>query len=100
MSMLKSVLKIRLFLVCFGTLMLAGCSSWGIFKASCAKPADFAAVVDNAPLKGPAGRDAPDTRAALTIPPLDTPEAPRPADAPCIDLPPKFTPAPPKRPQA
>jgi len=82
-------------------LVLAGCGtmrSW--FKASCAKPADFAAVVDNPPLKIPLGRDAPDTRSAITIPALDTPEAPRPADAPCIDLPPKFTPPAPKRPQA
>lgn len=82
-------------------LLLAGCgstSSW--FKVACAKPGDFAAVVDNPPLKIPAGRDAPDTRSALSIPPLETPEAPRPADNPCIDTPPKFTPAPPKRPQA
>ncbi|MBM4213341.1 MAG: hypothetical protein FJ179_06460 [Gammaproteobacteria bacterium] len=100
MSMLKPMRRIRGSVALFGALLLAGCSSWGIFKASCAKPADFVAVVDNAPLKIPAGRDAPDTRAALTIPPLDTPEAPRPADAPCIDMPPKFTPAPPKRPQA
>lgn len=100
MSMMRSVPKSRSFVLCCATLMLAGCSSWGIFKASCAKPADFAAVVDNGPLKIPAGKDAPDTRAALTIPPLDTPEVPRPADAPCIDMPPKFTPAPPKRPQA
>ncbi|MBM4233801.1 MAG: hypothetical protein FJ160_06425 [Gammaproteobacteria bacterium] len=96
MSMLRPMPRFRGLVVLLGAPLLAGCSFWGIFKASCAKPADFASVVDNAPLKIPAGRDAPDTRAALTIPPLDTPEAPRPADAPCIDLPPKFTPAPPK----
>lgn len=81
-------------------LALGGCGSWSMFKTTCAKPGDFAAVVDNPPLKIPAGRDAPDTRAALGIPTLDAPEAPRPADSPCIDTPPKFTPAPPKRPQA
>jgi uncharacterized lipoprotein len=79
-------------------LSVAGCGS--LFKATCAKPGDFASAVDNPPLRIPAGLDPPDTRAALTIPPLQTPEAPRPADAPCIDLPPVFNPAPPKRPQA
>ena len=79
---------------------LGGCSSWNVFKGTCAKPEDFAGVVDNPPLKIPPGRDAPDTRAALAIPALDAPEAPRPADSPCIDTPPKFTPPAPKRPQA
>jgi len=100
MSTRKSILKVRLLMVALGLMLLGGCSSWGLFQATCAKPADFAAVVDNPPLKIPAGRDAPDTRAALAIPPLDAPEVPRPADSPCIDTPPKFTPAPPKRPQA
>jgi len=81
--------------------LLASCSyTSALFKVSCAKPEDFAGAIDNPRLIIPPGRDAPDTRAALTIPPLETPEAPRPADNPCIDLPPKFTPAPPKRPQA
>lgn len=79
-------------------LLSAGCSS--MFAMSCAKPEDFANVEEKAPLKIPPGFDAPDTRAALTIPPLETPEAPRPADAPCLDSPPKFNPAPPRRPQA
>lgn len=93
-----SMPKTRFWVLAACVLPLAGCSSW--FKVSCAKPADFAGVVDNPPLTIPAGRDAPDTRSALTIPPLDTPEAPRPADSPCIDTPPKFTPPAPKRPQA
>lgn len=79
-------------------LLLSGCGS--LFAISCAKPEDFASVVENPPLKIPAGRDAPDTRSALSIPPLDSPEAPRPADAPCLDTPPKFAPAAPTRPQA
>jgi len=85
-------------LVCAAALVLAGCGSFSPFKVACAKPEDFAAAEENAPLRVPAGRDLPDTRSALRIPPLETPEAPRPADSPCIDTPPKFVQAPPQQP--
>jgi uncharacterized lipoprotein len=75
-------------------LPLAGCGT--LFATKCAKPGDFAAAVDNPPLKVPEGKDAPDTRAALKIPALADAERERPADQPCIDTPPKFTPAAPK----
>ena len=42
--------------------------SLSIFKAGCAKPIDVASIVDRPALVVPAGRDAPDTRAALPIP--------------------------------
>lgn len=80
------------------TVTVSGCQSWTLFQGKCAKPEDFAGVVNNEPLKIPAGRDAPDTRAALTIPNIQGPEAPRPADSPCIDAPPNILP--PKPPQA
>ena len=75
-------------------LPLAGCGT--LFAVKCAKPEDFAAAVDNPPLKVPEGKDMPDTRGALKIPPLAAEERARPADQPCIDTPPKFTPAAPK----
>jgi len=78
--------------------VLSGCAAINPFQTSCAKPEDFAGVVDNAPLRVPAGKDMPDTRAALKIPSLDAPEAPRPADSPCLDTPPKFATTPPRQP--
>ena len=90
--------SVRLLSLLAAFLTVAGCGS--VFKVSCAKPEDFGKVEDNPPLKIPPGFDAPDTRSALTIPPLESPEVPRPADAPCLDTPPKFNPAPPRRPQA
>ena len=78
--------------------LLPGCAAINPFQTTCAKPEDFAGVVDNAPLRVPAGKDTPDTRSALKIPTLETPEAPRPADSPCLDTPPKFTPAAPRQP--
>lgn len=89
---------IRPLVVLVALLALQGCAAINPFQTSCAKPEDFAGVVDNAPLRVPAGKDMPDTRAALKIPALEAPEAPRPADSPCLDTPPKFTPAPPRQP--
>jgi hypothetical protein len=77
---------------------LTGCQSWKIFQGKCAMPGDFAGAVTNPPLQIPPGKDAPDTRAALTIPNLDTPEAPLSPESPCIDTPPNILP--PKPPQA
>ena len=77
---------------------LSGCQSWKIFQGKCAMPEDFAGVVNNELLKIPPGKDAPDTRAALVIPNLDSPEAPLSAESPCIDTPPNILP--PKPPQA
>ena len=89
---------IRPLVVLLALLALQGCAAINPFQTSCAKPEDFAGVVDNAPLRVPAGKDMPDTRAALKIPALEAPEALRPADSPCLDTPPKFTPAPPRQP--
>jgi uncharacterized lipoprotein len=97
MSPLRAVLVVALLSP------LAACGTFkkmSLFKANCGKPVDAASVVDRPPLVVPAGRDAPDTRSALSIPKLDAPEAPRPADSPCIDTPPKYVPPAPKRPQA
>lgn len=77
-------------------LPLAGCGS--ILKTKCATPADYAAVVDNPPLKLPEGQDGPDTRRALAIPALSEPEPARASADGCLDTPPAFTPAPPKPP--
>ena len=69
-------------------LVLPGCGR--LFKASCARPDDYSGAIQNAPLKVPAGLDAPDTRIALPIPPLAEPERPRTATDPCLDAPPKY----------
>ncbi|MFM7627357.1 MAG: hypothetical protein ACKO7G_13035 [Gammaproteobacteria bacterium] len=87
-------MSLRPFVLMAACLPLAGCGT--LFATKCAKPGDFAAAVDNPPLNVPEGTDAPDTRGALKIPPLAATEAERPKDQPCIDTPPKFTPAPTK----
>lgn len=79
--------------------MLAGCGGFSPFRYTCATPADFAAAEERPLLQVPAGRDAPDTRAALAIPPLDRPELPLGDQVRCLDEPPRESAAPP-RPQA
>jgi uncharacterized lipoprotein len=73
-------------------LSLAGC---GAFKTTCNAGGEYASSQDSPALKVPAGLEAPDTRAALKIPPLAEPERVRAVDEPCLDAPPKYA-APPK----
>jgi uncharacterized lipoprotein len=69
------------------TLLLGGCKR--LFAGgSCNKPQAYATAKDLPPLKIPAGLDALDTRAAVQVPPLAEPEAPRRKGDPCLDEPP------------
>jgi len=51
---------------------------------------DYAGAKEMPPLQAPAGLDAPNTRNALKVPPLNTPERLRGKDEPCLDIPPPF----------
>jgi uncharacterized lipoprotein len=59
---------------------------------------DYAGATEMPPLKAPPGLQDPDTRNALRVPPLDTPERIRGKNEPCLDMPPPF--ANPKGPDA
>lgn len=68
--------------------VLAGCRSTG---QACAKPREYTTSNSVPALKVPEGLEAPDTRTALRIPELATPERTRGPDEPCIDEPPPFS---------
>jgi uncharacterized lipoprotein len=51
---------------------------------------DYAGAKELPPLTAPAGLDAPNTRNALKVPPLNTPERVRARDEGCLDTPPPF----------
>ncbi len=51
---------------------------------------DYAGAKELPPLQAPPGLDAPDTRNALKVPPLTTPERVRGKDEACLDIPPPF----------
>jgi hypothetical protein len=80
---------------CAVGILLTSCVLLGACRggpsASCAKPGVYTQAESVAPLRIPAGLDAPDTRGALRVPDLNEPEAPRAPDAPCLDQPPKFS---------
>jgi len=86
-----------------GAGILSGCKS-GLVSCR-ADDKDYAGSEEVPPLQAPPGLDAPDTRNALKVPPLNTPERVRGKNEPCLDSPPPFaspataTPKPPAEPQ-
>jgi uncharacterized lipoprotein len=52
---------------------------------------DYAGAQEMPPLKAPPGLETPDTRNALKVPPLNSPERVRGKDEPCLDIPPPFS---------
>jgi uncharacterized lipoprotein len=80
--------------------LLSGC---GFFRASsqnCRDDAVYIGAREEAPLRIPPGLEAPDTRNALKVPDLNVPEAPRVADAKCLDAPPPYSTPKPVEPEA
>src|SRR3982751_1851600 len=67
----------------------------GCFKSkmsSCSQTnKDYAGAQDLPPLQAPPGLDAPNTRNALKVPPLNTPERVRGPHEPCLDTPPPYS---------
>ncbi|HEY7377305.1 MAG TPA: hypothetical protein VH542_01325 [Steroidobacteraceae bacterium] len=70
-----------------GAAALAGCKS-----TSCDAPPDYGTGESIPPLNVPAGLDAPDTRNALKVPELKTPDRPRTDVEGCLDAPPSYFP--------
>lgn len=75
--------------LCASFAVLPGCKR--LFASSCNKPQVYAQAQNLPPLRIPVGLDGPDTRAAMKIPELNEPEAPRGPDDPCLQEPPAFT---------
>lgn len=74
--------------------VLAATTLSGCFKSrltSCGQSdKDYAGAAELPPLQAPPGLEAPNTRNALKVPPLNTPERVRGKDEPCLDIPPPF----------
>ncbi|HEY7754378.1 MAG TPA: hypothetical protein VH856_11230 [Steroidobacteraceae bacterium] len=69
--------------------LCAGCGLLPDAYGSCDEPQPYESATDAAPLKVPAGADAPDTRNALRIPELPAPRRPR-EPGRCLDHPPAY----------
>lgn len=75
------------------TILCAGLGSGcGLMRpdSECEKPQDYESSQSIARLHVPAGFDAPDTRDALVVPDVATPEAPRSRSGGCLDEPPRY----------
>jgi uncharacterized lipoprotein len=96
------VLMLGLTLV--ATLATAGCNPFrrdSAQAALCKEPEGYAQAAEAPGLKIPPGFEAPDTRNALRIPELNTPEPPpRKREEGCLDQPPQYTVVKPKEPEA
>jgi uncharacterized lipoprotein len=72
------------------TAALTGCKSGK--KTLCRQSnKDYVGAKELPPLKAPPGLETPDTRNALKVPPLNTPDRARGKDEACLDSPPPFT---------
>jgi uncharacterized lipoprotein len=80
------VRPVRMVVMLGSLLLLGGCS--GFLTRNCNKPEVYATAENLPPLRIPVGLDGPDTRAALKIPALNEPEAPRSAKGDCLESPP------------
>ena len=75
--------------------LLTGCGA--LRGGSCHEPGAYASAESVPPLKVPPGLHAPDTKNALRVPELNTPEPPpRKAGDPCLDEPPQYSTATPQ----
>lgn len=76
-------------LLCASFAVLPGCKR--LFGSNCNKPQVYAQAQSQPPLRIPVGLDGLDTRAAMKIPELNEPEAPRGRDDACLEEPPALT---------
>ena len=86
---------IRCITLAAAAVMAGGCVLLPDASSSCSRPQPYQSAAESAPLKVPAGSDLPDTRNALNIPAVISPERPKDA-ASCIDHPPSYGPARPR----
>jgi uncharacterized lipoprotein len=73
---------------------MSGCHLFSKLTPDCHSPQEYQRAGQVAPLKVPPGLDSPNTKDALVIPTVElAPPPPGPKDA-CLDLPPRYKPAP------
>ena len=76
------------------TALLCGCHLFSKLTPDCHSRQEYQRAGQVAPLIVPAGLDSPNTQGALVIPPVEfTAPPPGPKDA-CLDVPPRYKPAP------
>ena len=86
----------RVLLVVAAAALMSGCHMFGL-TSDCHAPQEYQRAGQVPPLKVPAGLDSPNTQGALVIPAVMlAPPPPGKKDA-CLDVPPRYKPAPPNK---
>ena len=84
----------RVLMVLAAGVLLGGCSLSSKFSSDCHSTQEYQHAPSAPPLKVPSGLDTPNTAGSLAIPNVDVaPPPPGPKDA-CLDVPPRYKPAP------
>jgi uncharacterized lipoprotein len=77
--------------------LMSGCHLFSKLTPDCHTPQEYQRAGQVSPLKVPDGLDSPNTQGALVIPAVMlAPPPPGPKDA-CLDVPPRYKPAPPNK---
>lgn len=77
--------------------LISGCHVFGKLTPDCHTAQEYQRAGQVAPLKVPEGLESPNTQSALVIPAVAlAPPPPGPKDA-CLDVPPRYQPAPPNK---
>jgi uncharacterized lipoprotein len=87
----------RVLILIAAAALMSGCHLFSKLTPDCHTPQEYQRAREVGSLKVPAGLDSPNTQSALVIPnvPL-APPPPGPRDA-CLDIPPRYKPAPPNK---
>ena len=87
----------RVLIVIAAAALMSGCHLFSKLTPDCHTPQEYQRAGQVSPLKVPDGLDSPNTQGALVIPPVMlAPPPPGPKDA-CLDVPPRYKPAPPNK---
>lgn len=87
----------RIIVVMGSVMLLCGCHVARRLNPDCHTKQEYQHSVQVPPLKVPEGLESPNTQGALVIPDVElSPPPPGPKDA-CLDLPPRYKPAPPNK---
>jgi uncharacterized lipoprotein len=87
----------RVLILIAASALASGCGLFHKLSGDCHSPQEYQRAGQVPPLKVPAGLDSPNTQGALLIPAVVlAPPAPGPKDA-CLDVPPRYKPAPPNK---
>jgi uncharacterized lipoprotein len=87
----------RIFVLIAAAALMSGCHLFSKLTPDCHTRQEYQRAGEVAPLKVPAGLDSPNTQGALAIPTVALALPPPGPKEACLDIPPRYEPAPPNK---